>query len=210
MRRYVGWAAAFVAVGLWAVQARGAEVEPAAAVAPGPDPIVLPHPFTLSINGGAEWYRAGLTSARSPAPAYGVSFQIEPLRFLGLEVGYSGASIPMTGSSTRVDRNGGYAILTPGYSFPIDPQDITDIKPYVFGGIGRDFYSDPPATLGSFPTSWTMPYGVGLRLRFGQFSIDGRFSWVSTFGSVGTFNNLFTSGLRPFRTQALLQAGVNF
>ncbi len=203
------WMLATVAVTsiLLAGRAMGEEL---AAPVVEPDPVLLGHPLTLSVQGGAEWYRSGLVAAKSPALTYGLSLQAEPLRFLGIEVGYSGAMISSAVGGGDIDRNGGYAILTPGYSFPVDPQDITDIKPYVFAGVGRDWYSSPIATVGASPDGWTLPYGVGLRLRLGQFSLDARYAWIASFSSMSTFNNLFSTGLHPFRAQALLLAGVNF
>ena len=112
---------------------------------PGPSmisPVVMPHPWTLSLQGGVNAYEGSLNNFLAPGATYGVSLQYEPWRFLGFEAAYNGsANVLRIDPNGTIIRNGAYFALTPGYSIPLSSRDEVDLKPYVLGGIGWDSYT---------------------------------------------------------------------
>lgn len=171
--------------------------------------VMLDHPWTLSVQGGVEGYSSTIGGILAPGATYGASLQLEPWRFLGFEAGYSGAVNELRlDTNSSVVRNGGYVVITPGWSFPLGATDETDLKPYAMGGVGFDSYNLTSNAAGqgfTAATTATIPYGAGLRLRVGRFSFDGRWTSVAALS-----NALTTNAMSSVRTQGLLQAGVNF
>ncbi len=205
LRRWMPWAAALVGCALLAAAARATGDE-----LPGTaNPPVPWRDWSASVNGGAEWYGGSLFSKIDPGPTWGFALQYEPTREIGFEVGYSGSSNTVVGApGLWVTRNGGYLAVTPGYSFPLDRLHRTELKPYVLGGVGWNYYSvSGNGSVYGFSTtaSPTVPVGGGLRLRTGQLNLDARFDAAWGFG------NAFAAGTSTvLRYQTVLLLGVAY
>lgn len=184
---------------------------------PGAPSITPKNPVNVTLNGGIEGYSGNLASRLSPGPTYGVSIGVDPVRFLGGEIGYSGAvnevAKKVTGGASAnsgpdLMRNGGYVILKPGWTFPTGTDESSSVRPYFLGGYGLDQY-DPHGRTGSFgfrsETVSNVPMGAGVQMRAGGFMADARFNYAYQFG-----NSFATADANPWRYQGELRIGGAF
>lgn len=181
-------------------------------------PLTLEYPFTLQLQGGIEGYSGHLAPRIDPGVTYGMSFAYEPFRFIGFELGYSGAENELVAGQSGVDdpnpgapdmfRNGGYLIVTPGYSFKLPATQASYFKPYALGGIGLDRYQMHGITgqLGySNATVANLPFGAGVKARVGHLSADARVNYA------WEFNQRFSMfDDHPLRLQGQVLVGATF
>lgn len=180
--------------------------------------LTLEYPVTVQLQGGVEGYSGHLSPRIDPGVTYGLSVAVEPLRFLGFELGYSGAENELRPAPAGVEdanpggpdllRNGGYLIVTPGYSFKLPATAASYFKPYALGGIGLDRYQTQGSTgkLGySNATVANVPFGAGLKARMGHFSADARVNYA------WEFNRAFSIfDEHPLRLQGQVLLGAAF
>lgn len=148
-------------------------------------------PLTYTVQGGVEGYSGATANHINLGATYGVSVAYERLGFLGLEVGYSGATnslsnVAQSTGNPLLFRNGGYAVGTSGIPFTLNARGTAGLKPYLLGGIGFDVYT--PQNSASFAgytsrTTGCVPFGAGLELRAGPFVADARFTYTWETGS---------------------------
>jgi hypothetical protein len=182
------------------------------------DSLTFEHPLTVQLQGGVEGYTGPLAPRIDVGVTYGLSIAYEPTRFLGFELGYSGAVNELRPGPTQLDdpnprgpdliRNGGYLIVTPGYSFQLPSAKTSFFKPYALGGIGLDRYDfrGRTAQLGyTDQTVPSVPFGAGLKARMGQFSADARVDYAWQFDRRFT---LFDD--HPMRFQGQVLVGATF
>ena len=181
-------------------------------------PSAAQHPVTVNLLGGVEGYSGKLAPRIQPGPNYGVSLAYDPFPFGGIELGYSGSVNELrsrvTGGAQAnsggpdLMRNGGYAIVTPGYAFPLNASGSDTLKPYALGGIGIDRYDARGSTPGygfADQTVGNVPFGVGLKARLGNFAVDARASYAWQFGNQFSF-----ADANPLRYQGQLLLGAAF
>lgn len=187
-------------------------------VSEGEGPSATPkRPGTLMLQGGVEGYSGNLASRINPGETYGLSLGFDPVRALGGEIGYTGAVNELRSRTTGgieaasgpdLMRNGGYVVLKPGWTFPLDPAESAAIRPYVLGGFGLDWY-DVRGLTGRFGFSDQMienvPMGAGIQARAGAFTVDARFNYAYLFG-----DQWAAADANPWRYQGQLRLGAAF
>lgn len=94
---------------------------------------------SVFLKGGIGGYTGGLSDYTAAGPVWGVGVDLNPTRFLGLELGYDGSRNALTdgrleGSQAAL-RNGVSAMLK------IAPPLVDRIKPYVGAGLGASYVS---------------------------------------------------------------------
>jgi len=176
------------------------------------------HPVTVQLQGGVAGYTGALASRIDIGATYGVSLAYDPSPFLGVEVGFTGAENELRlGPSGDDDpnpgapdllRNGGYVIVTPGFSFQLPSEKGTFFKPYALGGLGVDRYSPQglTRTLGyAAQTVTNVPFGAGLKARVGRFTADARVNYAWEFNErFSIFDD------HPVRVQGQVLVGASF
>lgn len=177
-----------------------------------PGSVLQQHPFTLAVMGGVEGYSGPLAGEINPGATYGLALGVEPLQFLGFELGYSGgvANLHNTSGVGGPDliRNGGYLIATPGLTAWLDGSGSASIKPYLLGGVGLDGYTaqnNAPGQGFTNQVDGNVPFGAGIELRAAQFVANARFNYNWEFGN--QFQPFTNS---PFRYQGQLALGGAF
>jgi len=148
-----------------------------------------PKPYVM-LNGGVEGYTGDLAPALDPGFSYGATIGVRPLRYLGVELGYSGSvtelEVPFSdigaGTGADVVRNGGQAAVVAGLG--------TRIEPYVLGGFGVENYNVRNGQVFGFDddTHAYVPAGVGVRMNVTRnITADAR----------GTYNFLISDEFAP-------------
>lgn len=150
-------------------------------------------PFSLKVGGGIEGQGQALDDVLAPGPLWTASVGVQPLNFLGIELGYTGSAheldTRLTGENNDgaingadIVRNGGHAVATIGLPTPV-------IQPYAVGGVGIDRYDYRAAETAQFQddTAGRAPIGGGLRAAVGPVTADAR----------ATYNVLFEQEFAP-------------
>jgi hypothetical protein len=175
------------------------------------------HHFTVQLQGGVEGYTGPLSPRVDPGAMWGVSLAYDPVPFLGIEVGYTGAVNELQPSLEIEDpnpggpdliRHGGYFVITPGVPFRLPSSGDTSFKPYALGGLGLDRYLARGLTprLGfQTQTIPNIPFGVGLRAHVGHLTADARVN------GAWEFDNRFSLyDDHPIRVQGQVLLGAAF
>ncbi len=167
-------------------------------------------PYYL-LGGGVEGYTGALASSVQPGVSYGAVVGYR-LPFVGLELGYSGATSELDEGTVGVEqangadmvRNGGQIAATIGIT-------STRVQPYLLGGIGIEGYQVSGDELGGFEndTNGYVPTGLGVRYQFGEvFAADARATYNFAFDR--EFAPVPADELSDSRYQFLLQLGGSY
>lgn len=139
--------------------------------------------FSIRVGGGIEGLALTLDDRLTTGPLWTAAVGVRPLRWMGLEAGYSGSThevdsdfLPVgdTGAVSGADfvRNGGSLVTT-----IIAPTPV--VQPYGLVGVGFDSYNWRGDSNIAFKddTSGRVPVGAGLRAGGGAFDADLRFNY---------------------------------
>ncbi len=133
--------------------------------------------ITFLAGGGVEGYTGSLAPRIGPGASWGVTVGLQPLKVLGVELGYTGAANDLRnsnlypgGKGPDIVRNGGQAVLTLGLPFAI--------QPYILAGVGFSHYSVRTGIKAAGfkdDTSGLIPLGAGVRAHVFHLTVDARF-----------------------------------
>jgi hypothetical protein len=139
----------------------------------------------VMVGMGGEGYTGVLSDRLDPGFSWSVTVGAQPLNWMGVELGYSGAVndlndniAPGQGAANGADfvRNGGQIAATFNIPTPI-------VQPYALAGVGFDRYTYRGINDATFrdDTAGRVPLGGGLKARRGNFVADLRFHYDALF-----------------------------
>lgn len=164
----------------------------------------------VALRAGVGGFTGNLDNYTSAGPAWGVGVNLQPFRFIGIEVGYEGSRNTlvdqslMGGGSPNLQRHGASAIVR------LAPPLIERIKPFIGAGLGAsyvstdstsgayrgDFMQEVPVVAGLEFNSGAITAGVRATYRFlvDEGFADGAQDLGNPEG--GLFDTSFTLGAR--------------
>ncbi len=167
----------------------GALVLGSAAFAATKSPGEIRDSLSVSLGGGLEGYTGNLNNRVNPGPAWGATIGVQPLTWMGAEIGYTGAVNEVKNSvvageglanGSDIVRNGGQVAATFNLPTPY-------VQPYAVVGLGVDHYTVRGSDLANAAvgfqsdTAGRVPIGGGLRAKVGPFNADARFAYDALF-----------------------------
>jgi hypothetical protein len=180
---------------------------PPAAVQQEPMPPVeerwRPPVVRVSAGGGFESYTGGLNDTLTAGFAWGVQMAFQPLRYAGLEFGYSGAANEMDDQALNVN---GADVVRSGVDMLVTVGLGTKVEPYLLAGIGANWYNFRNAVADD--SNGNVPLGGGVRGNFGRLYADARFDYNVMFADDLGFP--FVANTGGGRLQGLLSIGGNW
>jgi hypothetical protein len=139
--------------------------------------------LNVRVGGGLEGLGGTLNDQLSAGPLWSAAVGVQPLSWMGAELGYSGSThevdstlqpVGDAGATGGADfvRNGGQANVT--FNVP-----TRSVQPYALTGIGFDSYNWRGPASGTFrdDTAGRVPLGVGLKGEAGPFVADLRWNY---------------------------------
>ncbi|RKH06125.1 hypothetical protein D7Y13_31280 [Corallococcus praedator] len=119
------------------------------------------------LRGGVGDYTGDLGDLSSTGPLWGLTLNVQPTTFLGLEVGYEGSQNKV--SDTRLFdgpslvRNGGSALIK------VSPPFLTAVRPFAGVGLGLSYVDVRGAGAGLYDSDMMeeVPLAVGLEFNTG-------------------------------------------
>ncbi|CAM3666658.1 outer membrane beta-barrel protein [Corallococcus sp. ZKHCc1 1396] len=119
------------------------------------------------LKGGVGDYTGALGELSSTGPQWGLTLNVQPTTFLGLEVGYEGSQNKV--SDTRLFdgpslvRNGGSALIK------VSPPFLTAVRPFAGVGLGLSYVDVRGAGAGLYDSDLMeeVPLAVGLEFNTG-------------------------------------------
>lgn len=132
---------------------------------------------SVFLKGGIGGYTGGLSDYTAAGPVWGVGVDLNPMRFLGLELGYDGsrnaitdARVENSGGSAAAIRNGGSAMLK------LAPPLIDRVKPYVGAGLGASLITISGETGGLYKSDLMeeVPLAAGVDFNSGALTAGFR------------------------------------
>jgi len=125
------------------------------------------------LRGGAGNYTGTLGDIAKVGPSWGVTLNLQPLRFLGFEVGYEGARNGISDAGIfdlALTRHGGSALAK--LSLPL----VEIVRPFVGVGIGGSYVFADGTLLGGYQSGLVgeVPLAVGIEFNVGKLTAGAR------------------------------------
>lgn len=126
------------------------------------------------LRGGVGDYTGGLGELTSTGPAWGVTLNVQPTTFLGLELGYEGSQNGVEDvrllEEPSLVRQGGSALLK------VSPPFLTAVRPFVGAGLGLSYVDvrGQAADLYDSDTMQEVPLAAGIEFNSGAITAGFR------------------------------------
>ncbi|MET0404156.1 MAG: hypothetical protein ABW123_17220 [Cystobacter sp.] len=131
-----------------------------------------PGDVKVFLKGGVGNYTGGLANVVNAGPTWGLTLNLQPLHFLGFEVGYEGGynGISSGPLDLGVTRHGGSALVKLALPF------IEVVKPFVGAGIGASYLSVDGAIVGSYGSDFVgeVPLVAGIEFNVESITAGAR------------------------------------
>jgi len=125
------------------------------------------------LRGGLGNYTGTLGDVAKAGPSWGLTLNLQPLRFLGFEVGYEGAHNSISDAGIfdlALTRHGGSALAKLSLPF------FEAVRPFVGAGIGGSYVFAEGTLLGGYQSGLVgeVPLAVGIEFNVGKLTAGAR------------------------------------
>ncbi|MBF5042463.1 hypothetical protein FGE12_08625 [Aggregicoccus sp. 17bor-14] len=187
-------------LGLFVAAAAGAQQMPPTALG-----------LRLNLSAGVEVYTGELGNAYTVGPAGGVSLSMQPLPFLGAEVGYVAGLHQVDSTLNDGGLVKGYDIVHHGLHLAatLGPW-LHGVRPYALagGGVSLTDVRGPKNPDFRDDVDFFVPVGAGLMVSAGRFALDARLSYQFLFDQESVSAPDGNGGASGGRYQAMV--GLSF
>lgn len=125
------------------------------------------------LRGGVGNYTGTLGDIAETGPSWGVTLNLQPMRFLGFELGYEGAHNPVSEAGVfdlALTRHGGSALVKLSLPF------FEAVRPFVGAGVGGSYVFAEGTLLGGYRSGLVgeLPLAVGIEFNMGKVTAGAR------------------------------------
>ncbi|QRK07929.1 hypothetical protein JQX13_49555 [Archangium violaceum] len=125
------------------------------------------------LRGGVGNYTGTLGDIAKTGPSWGLTVNLQPMRFLGFELGYEGAHNPISEAGVfdlALTRHGGSALVK------LSPPFLETVRPFVGAGVGGSYVFAKGTLLGGYQSGLVgeVPLAAGIEFNVEQFTAGAR------------------------------------